>query len=117
MKHIAFLLGFCFVGIAASARAGEQFECRNAWEYNKADVDGPVLSVTDLGAGRGDAGRYRIIVRDHFTGCRIGDDTNTACRVGQHAAIVGGSFGMWSGDVKGADSDYPYVGHHLWTCE
>jgi hypothetical protein len=101
----------------ATVRADESVECRNMWEAQKADVDGPVLTVADLGAGRGDQGRYRIVVRDRFSGCRVGDNTNTVCRVGQHASIVGGSFGLWSGDEKNADSDYPYVGKHVWTCE
>lgn len=100
-----------------AAHANEPVECRNMWEAQKADVDGPVLAVTDLGASRGDQGRYRIVVRDRFTGCRVGDNTNTACRVGQHASIVGGAFGLWSGDEKSEDSDYPYIAKHLWTCE
>ena len=105
----------CLPGLARAADA--EFECRNAWETQKADVDGPVLSVTDLGPAKAGKGRYRIVVRDHFTGCRVGDNTDTVCRVGQHAAIVGGSFGLWTGDVKDADSDYPYMAKHIWTCE
>jgi hypothetical protein len=119
MKNLAFAVTMLLpaLGLAASAHADDPFECRNAWEAQRADVDGPVLAVTDLGAGRGDAGRYRIVVRDRFTGCRVGDNTNTVCRIGQHASIVGGSLGLWSGDEKNADSDYPYVGKHVWTCE
>ncbi len=105
------------IALPVSARADEPFECRNAWESQKADVDGPVPASTNPGAGGGDRGPYRIVVRDRLTGCRVGDDTSTICRIGQHASIVGGSFGLWSGDEKNADSDYPYVGKHLWTCE
>jgi hypothetical protein len=101
----------------APARADDTIECRNAWETQKADIDGPVVSVSDLGPAQGDKGRYRIVVRDHFTGCRIGDQTNSVCRAGQHASIVGGTLGLWTGDEKTADSDYPYIGPHIWTCE
>jgi hypothetical protein len=115
------LLGLAVAGFAlaqsAAARADSDFECRNAWAEQKADVDGPVLSVGDQGPQKGDKGRYRLVVRDRFTGCRIGDDALSVCRVGQHASIVGGSFGDWTGDVKDSDSDYPYLGKHLWTCE
>lgn len=102
---------------AAQTDDAKPFPCRNAWAEQKADIDGPVLSVTDLGADHADKGRYRIVVRDFFTGCRIGDNTNTVCRVGQHASVVGGALGDWSADDKGADSDYPYMQEHIWTCQ
>jgi len=117
MRRLAFATMLLATLGSAAARADAQGECRNMWETQRADVDGPVLVVKDLGAGRGDAGRYRIVVRDRFTGCRVGDNTNSVCRVGQRASIVGGSFGLWNGDEKDGDSDYPYVGKHLWTCE
>lgn len=111
-------LVFAVLFLASDAAAAEDaVQCVDTGKVQKADVDGPVLSVRDLGTGRGDAGRYRIVVRDHFTGCRIGDTTNSVCHVGQHASIVGGSLGMWTGDDKGSDSDYPYLQRHLWDCE
>jgi hypothetical protein len=110
------VVSFAFV-VTTPAVADDAFECRNAWADQKADVDGPVLSATDQGPQKGDKGRYRIVVRDRFTGCRVGDNALTVCRVGQHSSIVGGSFGDWAGDVKDSDSDYPYMGKHLWTCE
>ena len=103
--------------LATPALADTLFACRNAWGEQKADVDGPVLSVTDLGPQAGGKGRYRIVVRDTFTGCRILDTTITACRVGQHASTVGGTFGDWNGDDKGTDNDYPYVGGGVWDCQ
>lgn len=113
-----FLASPLIAGATPSASfADTQFACRNAWGGQKADVDGPVLSVKDLGSSTGDKGRYRIVVRDHFTGCRVGDMTNSVCKVGQHASIVGGSFGDWTGDDAGADSDYPYQATHIWDCE
>ncbi len=115
------ILPFCLAGLLfatpQAARADAQFECRNAWAEQKADVDGPVLSVQDLGPQTGDKGRYHMVVRDHFTGCRIADDAVSACRVGQHASIIGGSLGDWTGDGAASESDYHYVGKHLWTCE
>lgn len=115
--HLPGLVGALLLALNLPARADTEFECRNAWAEQRADVDGPVLSVQDLGPQKGDKGRYRIVVRDHFTGCRIGDNSLSVCRVGQHASIVGGSFGDWTGDEKESDSDYPYLGKHLWTCE
>lgn len=104
--------------LVAPAQADDKpFACRNAWGDQRADVDGPVLSVQDLGPKAGDKGRYRIVVRDTFTGCRILDQTITACRVGQHASSVGGRFGLWSGDDPGSDSDYPYLNGRVWDCE
>ena len=112
-----FLAGTAMALLPTLARADTEFECRNAWETQKADIDGPVLSVKDLGPEKAGKGRYRIVVRDHFTGCRVGDNTDSVCHVGQHASIVGGSFGLWTGDIKDADSDYPYVAKHLWDCQ
>jgi hypothetical protein len=102
---------------AGSARADDApLPCRTAFENQRADVDGPVVSFTDRGHQQVGIGRYHIIVRDHFTGCRVSDDTDSVCKVGQHAAIVGGGFGIWYGDVKGSDSDYVYEGSHIWDC-
>ena len=66
--------------LSTTAWADTPVECRNMWETQKADVDGPVLSVTDLGPEKAGKGRYRIVVRDRFTGCRVGDNTDSVCR-------------------------------------
>jgi hypothetical protein len=106
------------LGLTAPAHADTKpFACRNAWGDQRADVDGPVLSVQDLGSKASDKGRYRIVVRDTFTGCRILDTTITACRVGQHASSVGGRFGLWNGDDPGSDNDYPYLNGGVWDCQ
>ena len=102
---------------ATPAFADTAFACRNAWGEQRADVDGPVLSVKDLGPNAGDKGRYRIVVRDTFTGCRVLDQTITACKVGQHASSVGGTFSPWIADDPGSDADYSYIGGHIWDCE
>jgi hypothetical protein len=118
MKRLAFVFSLLALCLGAErASADEALECRNMWAMQHADVDGPVTTVTDNGAGHGLDLHYRIIVRDHFTGCRIADTTDTVCRIGQHAAIVGGSFGDWLGNEKNTDTDYTYIGHHQWTCE
>jgi hypothetical protein len=113
---IALSMIVCAVGASNAAQADE-VGCRNMYESTHADVDGPVLSVTDHGAPLAVEARYHIVVRDRFTGCRISGSTNSLCKVGQHASIVGGSFGLWTGDNKDADSDYPYLNSHIWTCE
>jgi len=112
------LAGMAIAGCSRPALADTKpFACRNAWGDQRADVDGPVLSVQDLGPKATDKGRYRIVVRDTFTGCRILDTTITACRVGQHASSVGGRFGLWNGDDAGTDNDYPYLNGQVWDCE
>ena len=121
MKQVfaaALLAAIAIAGMSRPVLAdAKPFACRNAWGDQRADVDGPVLSVQDLGAKGGDKGRYRIVVRDTFTGCRILDTTITACRVGQHATNVGGRFGVWNGDDAGSDNDYPYMNGGVWDCE
>ncbi|MBV9330512.1 MAG: hypothetical protein JOZ55_03055 [Alphaproteobacteria bacterium] len=106
-----------FAALSGASVADDAVVCLDSGKVQKADVDGPVLSARDLGPGRGDGGRYRIVVRDRFTGCRIGDNTNSICKVGQHASIIGGSLGLWTGEDKNADSDYPYLQKHIWDCE
>jgi hypothetical protein len=108
-------LAICFARPASAA--DEPYTCRNMYEGQHADVDGPVLAVKDYGPGPGIDRHYRIVVRDHFTGCRVADLTDTVCKVGQHGAIVGGSLVNWTGDDAKTDTDYVYLGHHQWTCE
>src|SRR5579872_6065997 len=116
MKRLTFVVSALVVGLAGSARADVPLECRNMWENQPADIDGPVLSIQDNGAGHGLDSHYRIVVRDHFTGCRVADTTDQVCKVGQHAAIVGGKMGFWKGDIRDTDTDYDYIGRHQWTC-
>jgi len=118
MRRLAFVFSALVLCLGAGrASADEPLEFRNMWEMQHADVDGPVVFVQDNGAGHGLDLHYRIIVRDHFTGCRVADTTDTVCKVGQHAAIVGGSLGDWVANARNTDTDYNYIGHHQWTCQ
>jgi hypothetical protein len=106
------------LGGAGAAHADAPMRCGTMYQNHQADIDGPVVSVTENAKGSVNAylGHHHIVVRDNFTDCRISDDTNSDCKVGQHAAITGGSLGIWIGDMKDTDTDFQYQGNHQWDC-
>jgi hypothetical protein len=114
-RTVPFTVG-CIVAASCAAGAAQASSCPSNLEWQDRTVDGSVSKVEDT---RTDNPRYRVVMVDETTQCRLVGLTDKRCAAGDHVVVTGGRYGVWRGDDRGGEADYNLMNDdkQTWICK